>query len=126
MVAPSARIPPPSLVGFNNKYKDKGLVVLGIHHPKSIRTQDPNLVKRQAEVFGFDFPIAQDNEWKVINAYWLGEKRRSYTSSSFLIDKKGIIRFVHDGGEYFRSESDNVANAAYLALDEKIQQLLKE
>jgi hypothetical protein len=77
-------------------------------------------------VFGFNFPVAQDNSWKVINDYWLNGKRRSFTSASFLVDKKGVIRFVHDGGEFYKSKSDPDADCAYQAIEQKIQNLLKE
>jgi peroxiredoxin len=116
----------PALVELYNKYKDQGLIVIGIHHPKSERTKDPQLVRRTAERFGLTFPIAQDNNWKVINSYWLDGRKRSFTSVSFLIDKKGVIRLIHDGGEFYRSESDQDAERAYQTIEEKIQELLKE
>ncbi|NIP38023.1 MAG: redoxin domain-containing protein [Candidatus Dadabacteria bacterium] len=110
----------PTLVEFHKKYYEQGLVIIGVHHPKSEETRNNGLVKKRAEVFGFGFPIAQDLEWKTINAYWLGKKKRSFTSSSILIDKKGIIHFVHDGGAYFRSDYDRQANAAFEAMEENI------
>ena len=116
----------PSLVDFYDKYQDNDFVIIGIHHPKSEAAKDPGLVLRKAKVFGFEFPIAQDNDWEVINAYWLGDEKRSYTSSSFLIDKKGVIRFVHDGGEYYLSEENKDPNLAYLTIDKKIRELIAE
>ena len=116
----------PALVELYNKYKNDGFAVIGIHHPKSEETKDPDLVRRAMKVFDFDFPVAQDNDWKVINAYWLGGKKRSFTSSSILIDKNGIIRFVHDGGEFYKSANNIDANLAYHAIEEKIQELLGE
>jgi peroxiredoxin len=116
----------PALVELYNKYKNEGFIVIGIHHPKSERTKDPELVRITAEKFGFDFPVAQDNSWKVINSYWLDGKERSFTSVSFLIDKEGIIRFVHDGGEFYKSEINSDANLAYQTIDEKIRELLRQ
>ncbi len=116
----------PSLVEFHKEYREMGLVIIGIHHPKSKETMDNNLVKKQAKVFGFEFPIAQDLEWKTINSYWLGGKKRSFTSSSILLDKNGIIQFVHDGGEFFKSDYDLKANAAFEAMEGNIVKLLKE
>ena len=116
----------PSLVELNNKYRDRGLKVIGIHHPKSERTMDEQLVLSVARQFGYDFPIAQDNDWKVINDYWLSGKKRSYTSSTFLIDKEGVIRLVHDGGEFYKSRDNQDANSAYRAIDKKIAELLNE
>lgn len=116
----------PSLVELNTKYKDKGLRVIGVHHPKSERTMDEKLVLNVANQFGYDFPIAQDSDWRVINEYWLGGKKRSYTSSTFLIDKKGVIRLVHDGGEFYKSSDNQDADRAYHAIDNKITELLDE
>lgn len=115
-----------SLVDFYDKYQDNDFVIIGIHHPKSEAAKDTGLVLRKAKAFGFEFPIAQDNDWEVINAYWLGDEKRSYTSSSFLIDKKGVIRFVHDGGEYYLSEDNKDPNLAYLTIDKKIRELIAE
>lgn len=116
----------PSLVEFYDKYKDRGLIIIGVHHPKSGETMNNGLVKHAAEGLGFKFPIAQDPGWATINSYWLGNKKRSYTSSSILIDKQGIIRFVHDGGNYFRSETNIEANAAFEAMEYNIVKLLNE
>lgn len=116
----------PSLVELNRKYKAKGLRVIGIHHPKSERTMDEELVLTAAKQFGYDFPIAQDNDWNVINEYWLGGKKRSYTSSTFLIDKSGVIRLVHDGGEFYKSADNRDAERAYNAIEKKITELLSE
>jgi peroxiredoxin len=116
----------PSLVELHDKYSQKGLVVIGIHHPKSEMTKNSDLVLKQTKLFGFDFPIAQDNDWKVIKSYWLDGKNRSYTSVSFLLDKKGRIRLINDGGEFYRSDENPEANSAFVAIDLKIQELLNE
>ena len=116
----------PSLVEFNNEYRKQGLVIIGVHHPKSERTKNIELVKKRAEQFGFKFPVAQDTDWETINAYWLGGRERSFTSSSILIDKEGIIRYVHEGGEYFRSETNKKANTDYKNMNSMIQKLLDE
>jgi len=116
----------PSLVELYDKYRGEGLVVIGIHHPKSERAKNNDLVLKTAKKLGFEFPVAQDKDWETINAYWLGDSRRSYTSSSILIDKKGIIRFVHDGGEFYRSPDNPDADLAYKAIEAKIRELLDE
>ena len=116
----------PSLVNLYNRYKDEGFLVIGIHHPKSEETRDPDLVLNRARALGFEFPIAQDNDWRVLKSYWLNGKNRSYTSTSFLIDKKGVIRFIHDGGEFYEGEDNLEANNAFLAMENKIKELLME
>jgi hypothetical protein len=42
--------------------------------------------------------IAIDLDWKTLRAYWLDGAKREYTSVSFLIDRKGTIRYIHPGG----------------------------
>ena len=116
----------PSLVELYGKYRGEGLVVIGIHHPKSERAKNNALVLKTAKKLGFEFPVAQDKDWETINAYWLGGSGRSYTSSSILIDKRGIIRFVHDGGEFYSSPDNPDADLAYKTIDAKIRELLDE
>lgn len=116
----------PSLIEFHEKYGEQGLVVIGIHHPKSARTREPGVARRQAEKFGFDFPVAHDKDWKTIKNYWLTGENRKFTSSSLLIDRNGIIRFVHDGGEYYRSDTDKKAESDFQTMDENIRKLLRE
>jgi len=116
----------PSLVNLYKKYKDEGLLVIGIHHPKSEETRDPGLVLSRARALGFDFPIAQDNDWKVLKSYWLKGENRSFTSVTFLIDKNGVIRFIHDGGEFYKSDKNFEANNSFQEIEKKIQELLEE
>lgn len=123
---PYCRNTAPSLVEFHNRYSEKGLVVIGIHHPKSERTRDPELAARQAELFGFEFPVAHDPEWKTINKFWLRGNNRKYSSSSILIDREGVIRYVHEGGEYYRTDADSDADEAFNTIDKRIRHLLGE
>jgi peroxiredoxin len=99
------------------KYRNKGVVVIGIHHPKSDAAHDSEAVLAGVKKLGFTFPIAQDNDWKTIRSFWL-VKKRGYTSASLLIDKTGRIRWVHDGGTL------PVDSPAYRSLDKEIQLLL--
>ncbi|GEM_PF-1012468 len=118
----------PSLREFWQSYKDRGLVVIGIHHPKSEMTKNPKVVKEAARALGFDFPIAMDNSWQTIRAYGVGSELKRFTSVSFLIDQQGIIRFVHDGGEFHLGGGDEhtACQAAYFALKRKIEELLEK
>ena len=50
-------------------------------------------------------PVAFDRRWSTLNRYWLdGHPERSWTSVSFLIDRDGIVRWVHGGGEYHHTD----------------------
>lgn len=84
-------------------FSKRGLVVIGIHHPKSIASRSPDYVRDASTRMGFQFPIAQDLDWKTVNEYWLNGNDRQFTSASFLIDGQGRIVWVHPGGEYHES-----------------------
>ncbi len=115
----------PALNELYEDYRNEDLVVIGVHHPKSEFARDAERVRKAAHRLGFQFPIAQDNEWKTINAFWTGVKR-SFTSSTFLIDKSGAIRWVHHGGEYYRQGSNPREIEAFHSLERAIKQLLEE
>jgi peroxiredoxin len=115
----------PALNDLYKSYRNEGLVVIGVHHPKSEFAQDATLVRRAARRLGFQFLIAHDNDWKTINAYWTGV-RRSFTSSSVLIDQNGTIRWVHHGGEYYRQGRNPSEIEAFHSLERTIKQLLAE
>jgi len=110
----------PSLNEFHAQYKDKGLVVVGFYHHKSATPLDPARVKRSAEKFGFKFPVAIDPDWQTLQRWWLDREKHGWTSVSFLIDRKGVIRHIHPGGQYARGDK------AYAAMKAKIEELLKE
>ncbi|HEY9867952.1 MAG TPA: redoxin domain-containing protein [Candidatus Obscuribacterales bacterium] len=117
----------PALNELHERYGRQGLVVIGIHHPKSAAGHDPGYVRRNARELGFAFPIAQDRGWSTVRAFWLDTGERSYTSASFLVDRQGDIRWVHEGGEFHSSDSTAHAacDAAYRALEAQINELLR-
>ena len=116
----------PTLNYFLDKYGKSGLVVLGIHHPKSIEAKNKQLVLKGMAELNFTFPVAMDNNWTNVNAYWLAKKERRYTSASFLIDKHGLIRWVHPGGDIILKADDRTGKSAFSSLDQKIKQLIEE
>jgi peroxiredoxin len=85
-----------TLRGLWDGYRDQGLVVVGIHHPKD--TRDLDEIRKAVKALRFTFPVATDPAWKTVRAYGVGSSFKSFTSISVLIDQCGVIRFVHDGG----------------------------
>lgn len=112
----------PALNEFYEKYHNQGLEVIGFYHHKSSQPLNPDDVKKFTDKFGFKFPIAIDSNWKTLKKWWFANSHfaRSWTSVSFLIDKHGIIRHIHPGGQYVKGDPD------YIAMDSKIQELLRE
>ena len=123
---PYCKATAPALVELHEEYADQGLLVVGLHHPKSDVARDPEVVRKAAKRYGFEFPVGMDNDWTTIRAYGTGTTFTRFTSLSFLIDREGNIAFVHDGGEFHTGGGKKHAdcNAAYQALREKIEQLL--
>ncbi len=105
----------PALRALHERYASKGLVVIGLYHHKQSEPLDPESVRGWAKHYGYEFPIAIDDDWKTLNAWWLGgHPDRRYTSVSFLLDRRGLVRRVHRGGlideksEEFRAISRDV------------------
>ena len=118
----------PALRELWEEYRGAGLVVVGLHHPKSEAARDPEQVTSAASDLGFSFPIGLDNDWLTIRSYGVGTELRRFTSVSFLIDRRGIIRFVHDGGEFHAGggPGHEECNAAHGALRGVIEKVLAE
>lgn len=119
----------PALNYLLDKYDKDGLVIIGIHHPKSREAENRDLVIKGAKELQFKFPVAMDNEWTNVNAFWLSKRKRAYTSASFLIDKHGIIRWVHPGGDIIKdnhSSGNAAVETAFASLESEIKTLLVE
>jgi peroxiredoxin len=117
----------PGLRDLSQRYKDRGLVVVGLHHPKSDAARDPDAVRRAVRSLRLDFPIGTDNEWQTVRAYGVGTVFERFTSVSFVIDRRGVIRFVHDGGEFHEGGGPEHADcqAAYQAVENAVVLSLK-
>lgn len=109
-------------------YSDSGLVVIGLYHPKpKPKDCDPEEVREFVLDKEFRFPIAIDDQWLNLKKFWLDAKPRDFTSVSFLIDRKGIIRYIHPGGEYHKemAEGHEKCVSDYSELNSKIQECIK-
>jgi hypothetical protein len=58
--------------------------------------------------YGFKFPVAVDRDWRTVKRWWLDGQRRDFTSVSFLLDGRGVIRFIHPGGTLALGSPDYV------------------
>jgi cytochrome c biogenesis protein CcdA/thiol-disulfide isomerase/thioredoxin len=99
----------PYVKAWAQKYRDKGLVVIGVHAPEFAFERNVDNVKRSVHDLGIDYPVAIDNNYAIWRAFG-----NQYWPAHYFIDAKGQVRFHHFGeGDYAHSE-------------EVIQQLLKE
>lgn len=97
----------PSLNAFHQQYAARGLRVIGMYHHKGQQPLDPEDVQGYVDHYGFEFPVAIDADWQTLRRWWLDGHERGYTSVSFLVDRAGIVRHVHLGGEYAPGSADH-------------------
>jgi cytochrome c biogenesis protein CcdA/thiol-disulfide isomerase/thioredoxin len=90
----------PYVTDWYNKYKDQGLVVIGVHSPEfAFEHETPN-VEAAAKQIKIVYPIAQDNDFATWQAY-----NNQYWPAEYFIDAKGNLRHTHFGeGNYAESE----------------------
>jgi len=125
---PYCRGTAPSLNELHRLFGPSGLVVVGMFTPKP--KPHPTSVKEvrdYVEAYGFRFPVAVDDDWSALRALWLDRvPDAGFTSSSLLIDKRGIVRHVHPGGTFAKDGPDPKARRDYEALRAAIEELLAE
>jgi thiol-disulfide isomerase/thioredoxin len=91
----------PYLRAWAEKYKDNGLVVVGVHTPEFSFEKDLDNVRRAAKELRVDYPIAVDNDYAIWNAF-----NNRYWPALYLIDAQGHVRHHQFGeGDYERLES---------------------
>ena len=90
----------PYVNAWSEKYKDKGLIVIGVHTPEFSFERNIDNVRRAAKEMGIDYPIAIDSDntiWRAFN--------NNYWPALYFADSEGRIRHHHFGeGDYDRSE----------------------
>ena len=90
----------PYLKAWYEKYKDHGLVIIGVHAPEFAFEKDPANVRRAVAQLGVAYPVALDNDF----AIWQGFNNQ-YWPAHYFIDATGQIRAHHFGeGDYRESE----------------------
>ena len=75
----------------------KKAAIVAVYHPKPPRDVAPEDVRAFAKEIGMPGTLAIDRDWKVLDR-WMAPKKRSFTSLTFVLDKKGKVRHVHPGG----------------------------
>jgi thiol-disulfide isomerase/thioredoxin len=90
----------PYLKAWNERYKDKGLVIIGVHTPEFHFAREAANVARAVKEFGLTYPIIVDSDQAVWNAY-----SNRYWPAKYLVDAKGFVRATHFGeGSYGDTE----------------------
>jgi thiol-disulfide isomerase/thioredoxin len=81
---------------WSEKYRDRGLVVIGVHTPEFPFERDVDNVREAAQAMRVEYPIALDSDYGVWRAF-----ANRYWPAVYLADVEGRIRYHHFGeGEY--------------------------
>lgn len=83
----------PFITKWNNMYKDRGLIVIGIHTPQFAFEKVPGNVANAVKGFNIPYPVALDNNYKTWIAY-----HNQFWPASYLIDRDGRIVYSQIGG----------------------------
>jgi cytochrome c biogenesis protein CcdA/thiol-disulfide isomerase/thioredoxin len=90
----------PYVEAWAKKYRDRGLVVIGVHTPEFAFEKDEANVRAAVQRLGIDYPVAMDNDYAVWRAF-----RNHYWPAHYFIDARGRVRYRHFGeGDYDQSE----------------------
>jgi cytochrome c biogenesis protein CcdA/thiol-disulfide isomerase/thioredoxin len=99
----------PYVEAWWEKYRNDGLVVIGVHTPEFAFEKDAANVEKSLADFKITYPVAVDSNYAIWKAF-----HNEYWPAHYFIDAQGIIRYHHFGeGKYDESE-------------EVLQQLLRE
>jgi thiol-disulfide isomerase/thioredoxin len=90
----------PYMKAWAAKYKDAGLVVIGVHTPEFSFEKEPVNVENALRNLNVTYPVAVDSNYAIWQAF-----HNDYWPANYFIDGHGRIRYHHFGeGEYLESE----------------------
>jgi cytochrome c biogenesis protein CcdA/thiol-disulfide isomerase/thioredoxin len=90
----------PSVKDWAAKYKDQGLVVIGVHTPEFGFEKVPDNVKKAIADLGVTYPVVLDNDFKIWNSF-----QNRYWPAHYFINRQGQVVYHHFGeGNYQESE----------------------
>ena len=91
----------PYLNAWYAKYKDQGLVIIGVETPEFAFEHVTSNVEAAVKSLGIQYPVVQDNEYATWNAY-----NNEYWPNDYLVDIDGYIVHSHSGeGDYAETEA---------------------
>lgn len=99
----------PYLNAWYEKYKDKGLVIIGLHTPEFEFEKVYENVLAATKKLGIKYPVVLDNDYSTWNAY-----QNRFWPRKYLIDIDGYVVY------------DHIGEGAYEETEQKIQEALKE
>ena len=102
----------PYVSAWADRYRDRGLVVVGVHCPEFGFEHDLDNVRHSTRQLGVDYPVVIDNDFDI----WQSLANR-YWPALYVVDRDGRIGFHHFGeGNYEETEQ---AIQQHLGIDEE-------
>jgi thiol-disulfide isomerase/thioredoxin len=90
----------PHIRAWAEKYREHGLVVVGVQTPEFEFEQNLDSVRREVKARRIDWPVAVDNQYEIWRAF-----SNHYWPALYFVDREGVIRHHHFGeGRYEQSE----------------------
>jgi thiol-disulfide isomerase/thioredoxin len=90
----------PYVKSWHDRYKEKGLTVIGVHSPEFDEERQVENLRREVTSLGIRYAVVTDNDYKTWNAYHV-----EAWPTTILLDKQGRIRWMHVGeGGYDEAE----------------------
>jgi len=99
----------PYITTWDEKYRNAGLVIIGIHTPEFEFEKNKDNVIAAVQKFNINYPVVLDNEKEIWNAF-----QNQYWPRKYISDHNGYIRY------------DHIGEGAYKETEKVIQQLLQE
>jgi thiol-disulfide isomerase/thioredoxin len=99
----------PYITTWDEKYRNEGLVIVGIHTPEFEFEKDKDNVLAAVQKFDINYPVVLDNEKEIWNAF-----QNKYWPRKYIADHDGYIRY------------DHIGEGSYKETEKVIQQLLQE
>ena len=90
----------PYITAWDEKYRDEGLVIVGIHTPEFEFEKNKNNVLAAVKKFDINYPVVLDNDKEIWNSF-----QNQYWPRKYIADHDGYIRYDHIGeGSYTETE----------------------
>jgi thiol-disulfide isomerase/thioredoxin len=93
----------PHVTRWYDTYKNKGLVVVGVHTPEFDFGKNPANVERAVKHFGIHYPVAMDNDYRTWNAW-----HNQFWPAEYLVNRAGEVVLTHIGEGHYTEMEDAI------------------
>lgn len=118
----------PAIESLRKQFGSRGLTTIAVYHAKPRRPFAATEAQKLARDLGYMGPVALDPDWNLLRESYLDFESEGFTSISILLDRNGLVRYVHPGPEIRPTSmggSDSVA-ADFDDLKRAIEMLITE